>query len=39
MTFALAAYVWERGAGGVLRLEPVVVTADGAQSLSTQGVR
>jgi Xaa-Pro aminopeptidase len=39
MTFALAAYVWEEGAGGVLRLEPVVVTADGAQSLSTQGAR
>jgi Xaa-Pro aminopeptidase len=39
MTFALAAYVWEERAGGVLRLEPVVVTLDGAQSLSTQGVR
>jgi Xaa-Pro aminopeptidase len=39
MTFALAAYVWEEGAGGVLRLEPVVVTAGGAQSLSTQGAR
>jgi Xaa-Pro aminopeptidase len=39
MTFALAAYVWENGAGGVLRLEPVVVTGGGAESLSTQGAR
>lgn len=39
MTFALAAYVWEHGAGGVLRLEPVVVTADGAESLTMQGAR
>lgn len=39
MTCALAAYVWEEGAGGVLRLEPVAVTADGAEPLSTQGAR
>jgi Xaa-Pro aminopeptidase len=39
MTFALAAYVWEDGAGGVLQLEPVAVTDDGPELLSTQGAR
>jgi Xaa-Pro aminopeptidase len=39
MTFALAAYVWQEGAGGVLRLEPVAITDGGPEPLSTQGAR
>ena len=35
MTFALTAHVWEEGVGSVLGHEPVVLTADGPEPLST----
>ena len=37
MVVALAAYVWEEGVGGVYGLDPVVVTPNGPDPLSTQG--
>ena len=39
MVVALAAHVWEEGAGAAHRLDPVVVTAGGPEPLSTQGAR
>ena len=39
MVIALTAYVWEEGLGGLYGQEPVVITADGAELLSTNPLR
>lgn len=35
MVLAVAAYVWQRGVGAALGAEPLVITGDGAEPLST----
>jgi Xaa-Pro aminopeptidase len=39
MVLALTAYVWEEGVGGIYGQEPVVITADGPELLSTKPFR
>ena len=39
MALAVTGYVWRRGVGAVLRREAVLVTADGAELLTSSPVR
>jgi hypothetical protein len=39
MVLALTAYVWEEGIGAIYGQEPVVITADGPELLSTKPFR
>jgi len=38
MVFALTAYVWQEGVGGVYLQEPVLITSAGAEVLSTEPI-